>query len=126
MISARPAAGQPSAEGLWATLRAAVPGGEVKHRSLDRIAYGADASHYALTPRAVVVARDRTDVASLLRAGAAAGIPLTFRSGGTSLSGQGWRTRPRTPTRRATAPARWGCPGRSAAPTSTSLSSLTR
>jgi D-lactate dehydrogenase len=62
---------------------------QVMDRALDRIAYGADASHYALVPRAVVVVRDRTDVASLFRAGTAAGIPLTFRSGGTSLSGQG-------------------------------------
>jgi D-lactate dehydrogenase len=79
---------QPGSERLAATLRAAVPGGEVKDRGLDRIAYAADASHYALVPQAVVVVRDRTDVASLFRASAAAGIPLTFRSGGTSLSGQ--------------------------------------
>jgi D-lactate dehydrogenase len=89
MTSAQPQAAQPGPERLAATLRAAVPGVEVKDRSLDRIAYGADASHYALVPQAVVVVRDRTDVASLFRASAAAGIPLTFRSGGTSLSGQG-------------------------------------
>jgi D-lactate dehydrogenase len=80
---------QPGPEQLAATLRAAVPGGDVKDRAFDRIAYGADASHYALIPQAVVVVRDRADVASLFRASAAAGIPLTFRSGGTSLSGQG-------------------------------------
>jgi D-lactate dehydrogenase len=62
---------------------------EVKDRGIDRIAYGADASHYALVPQAIAVVRDRTDVAALFRASAAAGIPLTFRSGGTSLSGQG-------------------------------------
>jgi D-lactate dehydrogenase len=84
-----PQAAPPGPERLVAALRAAVAGGEVTDRSFDRIAYAADASHYALTPRAVVVARDSADVASLLRASAAAGIPLTFRSGGTSLSGQG-------------------------------------
>ncbi|MGW3607092.1 FAD-binding and (Fe-S)-binding domain-containing protein [Micromonospora sp. NPDC005161] len=89
MTSMHPDTAQPPAEALLDTLRAAVPGGEVKDRNIDRIAYGSDASHYALVPRAVVVARDSADVASLFRASAAAGVPLTFRSGGTSLSGQG-------------------------------------
>ena len=89
MTSVQPKTAQPGPGRLAATLRAAVPGIEVKDRSLDRIAYGADASHYALVPQAVVVARDHDDVVSLFRASAAAGIPLTFRSGGTSLSGQG-------------------------------------
>jgi D-lactate dehydrogenase len=89
MKSVQPQTTQPGPERLAAILRAAVPGGVVTDRSLDRIAYGADASHYALVPQAVVVVRDRSDVASLFRASAAAGIPLTFRSGGTSLSGQG-------------------------------------
>lgn len=47
-----------------------------------------DASHYLLVPEAVVTARDGLHVAALLRATAAMGIGLTFRSGGTSLSGQ--------------------------------------
>jgi D-lactate dehydrogenase len=41
-----------------------------------------------ITPRAALVARDADDVrAAMLQAGAA-GVPVTFRSGGTSLSGQ--------------------------------------
>ncbi|QGH69433.1 FAD-binding and (Fe-S)-binding domain-containing protein [Pseudactinotalea sp. HY158] len=50
-----------------------------------RLALAHDASHYLLTPAAVVTATSRDDVARLLAAGAG---PLTFRSGGTSLSGQ--------------------------------------
>ena len=47
-----------------------------------------DASHYLLTPRAVVTPSGVDEVAALLRNAAASGAPLTFRSGGTSLSGQ--------------------------------------
>ncbi len=47
-----------------------------------------DASHYLLTPRAVVTPTSAGQVASLLRGAARSGVPLTFRSGGTSLSGQ--------------------------------------
>ncbi len=47
-----------------------------------------DASHYLLTPRAVVTPADVEEVAALLRGAAGSGASLTFRSGGTSLSGQ--------------------------------------
>src|ERR1700739_4219671 len=48
-----------------------------------------DASHYLLTPQAVVAPADAAQVAALMRVCAEHGAPLTFRSGGTSLSGQG-------------------------------------
>lgn len=57
-------------------------------RAIDRTAYAADASHFLLTPRAVVIAEDAAEVARVLRAASETGSPLTFRSGGTSLSGQ--------------------------------------
>ena len=47
-----------------------------------------DASHYLLTPSAVVIPRDAAQVAALLRLSVEHGVALTFRSGGTSLSGQ--------------------------------------
>ncbi|MFC7624634.1 FAD-binding and (Fe-S)-binding domain-containing protein [Microlunatus sp. GCM10028923] len=72
---------------LLAELEALVPGG-VKARATDRLAYAHDASHYLLTPEAVVVPRDAGQLAALLRASAVTGRALTFRSGGTSLSGQ--------------------------------------
>jgi len=74
---------------VLASLRAAVADpARVKTRALDLHANAHDASHFLLIPRAVVVARDADEVGRLLQASAAQGIPLTFRSGGTSLSGQ--------------------------------------
>ncbi|MFT4110298.1 FAD-binding and (Fe-S)-binding domain-containing protein [Propionicimonas sp.] len=61
---------------------------QIRTAELDRRALAHDASHFLLLPSAIVAPRDAEEVARLLRATAAAGIPLTFRSGGTSLSGQ--------------------------------------
>nr|WP_269936970.1 FAD-binding and (Fe-S)-binding domain-containing protein [Arthrobacter sp. HY1533] len=47
-----------------------------------------DASHYLLAPRAVVVPADPAEVGRVMAAAASANVPLVFRSGGTSLSGQ--------------------------------------
>jgi D-lactate dehydrogenase len=71
----------------FAALHAAVPGG-VTTRISDRLANAHDASHYLLTPQALVTPTGIPQMAALLGAAAASGIPLTFRSGGTSLSGQ--------------------------------------
>ncbi|MET3173127.1 UNVERIFIED_ORG: D-lactate dehydrogenase [Arthrobacter sp. UYCu721] len=72
-----------------AGLRAAVHDpAQVKTRAIDLHANAHDASHFLLIPRAVVTAGSATEVGGLLRASAAQGVPLTFRSGGTSLSGQ--------------------------------------
>ena len=60
----------------------------VRHRALDLAAHANDASHYLLRPQAVVVPADAREVANLLRLGTRDGLALTFRSGGTSLSGQ--------------------------------------
>jgi len=75
---------------LLSALRGAVraPDG-VRHRATDRLAQANDASHYLLVPQAVVVPDGAAEVANLLRVSAAQGVSLTFRSGGTSLSGQG-------------------------------------
>jgi D-lactate dehydrogenase len=68
-------------------LETAAPGG-VLARSSDRLANAHDASHYLLTPQMVVRPTGAAQVAAVLRVGAALGLHLTFRSGGTSLSGQ--------------------------------------
>jgi len=60
----------------------------IKLRAIDRVAYASDASHFLYTPRSVVIAEDTAEVAAVLRAAAEAGARVTFRSGGTSLSGQ--------------------------------------
>ena len=73
--------------GLLRALELSVPDG-VRSRATDRLAYAHDASHYLLTPQAVVAPDSTAQVAALLRDAARQGVPLTFRSGGTSLSGQ--------------------------------------
>lgn len=57
-------------------------------RATDRLAGAHDASHYLLTPQAVAIAADLDEVSRLLGASRAQRVPVTFRSGGTSLSGQ--------------------------------------
>ncbi|MDN6330906.1 MAG: FAD-binding oxidoreductase, partial [Brachybacterium sp.] len=47
-----------------------------------------DASHYLLLPEAVTAPADEAEVVALLRQATGERRPLTFRSGGTSLSGQ--------------------------------------
>jgi len=54
----------------------------------DRLTAAHDASHYRLLPQAVAIARDAGQVGGILAACQADGVPVTFRSGGTSLSGQ--------------------------------------
>ncbi len=58
-------------------------------RSIDRFAHAHDASHYLLIPDAVLVPQDAEAVARIFDAVTRAGRSLAFRSGGTSLSGQG-------------------------------------
>ena len=41
----------------------------IKTRAIDRVAYASDASHFLLTPHAVVVAEDAAEVARVLRPG---------------------------------------------------------
>ncbi|MEU2172450.1 FAD-binding and (Fe-S)-binding domain-containing protein, partial [Micromonospora chersina] len=80
-------------------LEAVVPGG-VATRAADRLRLAHDASHYLLHPSAVVTPADADQVAALLRHSRRTGTPLTFRSGGTSLSGQAVTDRLLVDTRR--------------------------
>lgn len=75
-------------EALLTELSSAAPGATVQTRSIDRLAMAHDGSHYLLVPQAVVTPESAADVAALLPVAAEAGVPVTFRSGGTSLSGQ--------------------------------------
>ncbi|WP_457948688.1 FAD-binding and (Fe-S)-binding domain-containing protein [Pseudarthrobacter sp. alpha12b] len=60
----------------------------VSTRDLDRHAMAHDASHYLLVPQGVATPRNAADVGALLQRSRELRIPATFRSGGTSLSGQ--------------------------------------
>lgn len=57
-------------------------------RWIDRVAYASDASLYTLLPRAVVRPVTSEEVRYLFRYGQEKKVPLVFRCGGTSLSGQ--------------------------------------
>lgn len=74
---------------LGTAIRAAVPrDGAVSTSAFDRVIAAVDASHYLLTPRAVVTPKNSEEMAALFAYATAGGESLTFRSGGTSLSGQ--------------------------------------
>ena len=60
----------------------------VSDRPLDVARMAHDASHFLLHPQAVVVAGDSSDVQRAVQVAARHAVPVTFRSGGTSLSGQ--------------------------------------
>lgn len=77
----------PVSGALLADLETAAPGA-VGVRATDRLAAAHDASHYQLVPKAVVTPRSAQEVAAVLAATGRHGVPVTFRSGGTSLSGQ--------------------------------------
>jgi D-lactate dehydrogenase len=74
---------------LGSAIAAALPRkGAVSTSAFDRVIAAVDASHYLLTPRAVVTPKNAEEVAALFAYATAGGEALTFRSGGTSLSGQ--------------------------------------
>ena len=70
-------------------LERATASGRVLAGTADRVAFASDASMYHLIPRAVVLAADDADVAAVLAVARRRRVPVTFRAGGTSLSGQG-------------------------------------
>lgn len=60
----------------------------ISTRATDRLASAHDASHYQLTPQLVASPASMEQVAKLFAVSQTRRVPLTFRSGGTSLSGQ--------------------------------------
>jgi D-lactate dehydrogenase len=70
-------------------------------RPIDLVAMAHDASHYLLRPAEVARPESVAQVAALLAEATRTGRPLTFRSGGTSLSGQGVTDQLLVDTRRA-------------------------
>jgi len=53
-----------------------------------RLGYGIDASFYRLIPKIVIRVRDEAEMAEIIRLAYRTQIPVTFRTAGTSLSGQ--------------------------------------
>ncbi len=71
-----------------AELRQNLGQASVTQDTLDLAAVSVDASHYLLTPGALVRATSVSDVAKAMAAAKRHKVSLNFRSGGTSLSGQ--------------------------------------
>jgi D-lactate dehydrogenase len=76
-------------EPLRSDLVALLGAERVLARAIDLIAYASDASPYRRLPAAVVMAHDAGDVGKVLAYAREQGMPVNFRGGGTSLSGQG-------------------------------------
>ncbi|WP_369410244.1 FAD-binding and (Fe-S)-binding domain-containing protein [Hufsiella ginkgonis] len=60
----------------------------IKSRLIDLVSYAADAGFYHLVPKAVVQPVSEKEIAALFIFSANHQVPLTFRTAGTSLSGQ--------------------------------------
>lgn len=81
-----PANGTP--DWMQAGLSAILPTERILSRPIDLIAFASDASFYRLIPRVVVLPKTIEEIQTLFRYSQEHGIPMTFRSAGTSLSGQ--------------------------------------
>lgn len=88
-------------DGLIRQLQDVIGPAQVSADLLSLSAVAADASHYLLMPGALVRATTADDVARAMAAARRHKVGLTFRSGGTSLSGQGLTDGIMVDTRRA-------------------------
>lgn len=69
-------------------LKGILPSERIKTRLIDLVAYASDAGFYYLRPMSVVQPIGEQEIIALFRFSSQHKIPLTFRTGGTSLSGQ--------------------------------------
>lgn len=69
-------------------LEGILPKTRIKSRLIDLVAYASDAGFYYLRPKAVVQPITEAEIVALFAFSHQHQIPLTFRTGGTSLSGQ--------------------------------------
>jgi len=73
---------------LGKQLQTILPPVRIKTRLIDLVSYASDAGFYRLIPKAVVQPANEDEVIALFGFSAEQNIPLVFRTGGTSLSGQ--------------------------------------
>jgi len=78
----------PDAQKLREELGRIVAPSRVLTRPIELIAFASDASFYRLIPKAVVLAQGIAEIQALFRFSHQQRIPITFRTAGTSLSGQ--------------------------------------
>ncbi|HTE09637.1 MAG TPA: FAD-binding protein, partial [Chitinophagaceae bacterium] len=69
-------------------LRKILPENRIRDRYIDLVSFAADAGFYYLVPKAVVQPISEAEVISLFQFSHQQQVPLVFRGGGTSLSGQ--------------------------------------
>ncbi len=69
-------------------LQEILPAERIKTRLIDLVSYASDAGFYRLIPKAVVQPVNETEIIALFKFSDQYHIPVVFRTGGTSLSGQ--------------------------------------
>jgi len=69
-------------------LKKIIPEYRIRARYIDLISFASDAGFYHLVPKAVVQPLNEAEIISLFQFSQQYNIPLVFRTGGTSLSGQ--------------------------------------
>jgi D-lactate dehydrogenase len=77
-----------SSPDIKSSLAALIDSERILIRPIDLIAYASDASFYRLIPKAVVQTKGLDEIKTLFEFSQRAGIPMTFRAAGSSLSGQ--------------------------------------
>jgi D-lactate dehydrogenase len=70
------------------SLRELIDSSRIKDKYIDRVSYASDAGFYYLVPKAVVQPNSEEEIIRLFNYSRQNNIPLVFRGGGTSLSGQ--------------------------------------
>ena len=65
-----------------------IPSSRIRSELFDRVTYASDAGFYYLVPKAVVQPVSEEEIRQLFRFSQQKKLPLVFRAGGTSLSGQ--------------------------------------
>lgn len=73
---------------MIAALQKIIPESRIKSRYIDLVSFASDAGFYHLVPKAVVQPVSEKEIISLFQFSQQHKIPLVFRTGGTSLSGQ--------------------------------------
>lgn len=69
-------------------LKKVLPEARIKNRFIDLVSFASDAGFYYLLPKAIVQPISEAEIIALFRFSHQHHVPLVFRTGGTSLSGQ--------------------------------------
>jgi len=77
-----------SFQAFWERVAQVIPSDRLFCDPLHTLAYGIDASFYRLIPKIVLKTRTSDEITQILKASQEYNVPVTFRTAGTSLSGQ--------------------------------------